>query len=282
VSDDERSEMELTSRRSDATTTEYAFDVDTQVEATAPGVFAATVTDRWNALTGSPNGGYLLAIVLRTLSAVMPHPDPIVVSAFYLRPGAAGPAEVRTEIARSGRRVATGEASLFQDGKEAVRLVATFGDLSKADGRTLLLNQPPDLPPADQCVDPLASGPIPGLTIVDRFDYRMPEQPGWAQGSPTGRPSMELWMRFSDGREPDLLALPLLVDAAAPAVLEIGETGSATIELTVHLRARPAPGWLACRMSTRHVIGGYHEEDFEIWDSKGNLVAQSRQLALLI
>ncbi len=30
----------------------------------------------------------------------------------------------------------------------------------------------------------------------------------------------------------------------------------------------------------RFVGGGYHEEDFEIWDSAGALVAQSRQLAL--
>lgn len=49
----------------------------------------------------------------------------------------------------------------------------------------------------------------------------------------------------------------------------------------MHLRAHPAPGWLACRAATRFVIGGYHEEDFEIWDSTGALVAQSRQLALL-
>jgi len=50
----------------------------------------------------------------------------------------------------------------------------------------------------------------------------------------------------------------------------------------VHLRARPASGWLACRTWTRYVGGGYHEEDFEVWDSAGMLVAQSRQLALLL
>lgn len=33
--------------------------------------------------------------------------------------------------------------------------------------------------------------------------------------------------------------------------------------------------------ATRFVSGGYHEEDFEVWDSAGALVAQSRQLALL-
>ena len=35
------------------------------------------------------------------------------------------------------------------------------------------------------------------------------------------------------------------------------------------------------RVATRFVIGGYHEEDFEIWDSTGVLVAQSRQIAVL-
>jgi len=79
----------------------------------------------------------------------------------------------------------------------------------------------------------------------------------------------------------DLLALPLIVDAAPPAVLELG-IASTTVELTVHLRARPAPGWLACRTWTSYVGGGYHEEDFEVWDSAGTLVAQSRQLALIL
>jgi len=55
-----------------------------------------------------------------------------------------------------------------------------------------------------------------------------------------------------------------------------------TIELTVHLRARPAPGWVAFRTSTRFLSAGYFEEDAELWDSAGVLVAQSRQLALAL
>ena len=54
-----------------------------------------------------------------------------------------------------------------------------------------------------------------------------------------------------------------------------------TLELTVHVRARPAPGWLMLRHETRNVAGGMFEEDCEVWDAAGRLVAQSRQLARL-
>jgi acyl-CoA thioesterase len=263
------------------TMTEHLFDADTAVRATAERVYEADLTDRWTAIGGTPNGGYMLAVALRALQADMPLPDPLVTSAHFLRPGVVGPAEIRTEVVRAGRRVAAGEARLIQDGKEIVRLLATFGDLEQAGGRTLVLNEPPALPPPDETPDVLDGKGMPGVSITEQLEYRARELPGWARGEPGGVPSLEFWMRFRDGRDPDPLALAALVDGAAPAVLDIGVRGSATIELTVHVRARPRPGWLACRTRTRHVIGGYHEEDFEIWDSAGALVAQSRQFALL-
>jgi hypothetical protein len=54
-----------------------------------------------------------------------------------------------------------------------------------------------------------------------------------------------------------------------------------TVELTVHVRAVPTPGPLRCVFRTRFVHGGMFEEDGEVWDSSGTLVALSRQLALL-
>jgi acyl-CoA thioesterase len=54
-----------------------------------------------------------------------------------------------------------------------------------------------------------------------------------------------------------------------------------TLEMTTHVRAMPAPGWLRCRFTTRFVTGGLLEEDGEIWDQSGRLVALSRQLALV-
>lgn len=259
----------------------HPFDADTAVTPVREDTYRATISDRWTALTGAPNGGYLLATCVNALRHAMPYPDPMVISGHFLRKGTVGPAEVRTELARSGRRLATGEARLIQDGVEVVRVVASFGDLARSRGRTVVLSEPPALPSPRDAIDPLGGTSLPGVSIADRVEFRMAEVPGWLRGEPSGDPTAQLWLRFKEEREPDLLALAMLVDAAAPAVTALGVPSSATIQLTVHLRGHPAPGWLACRVATRHVIDGYHEEDFEIWDSEGRLVAQARQFAVL-
>jgi hypothetical protein len=54
-----------------------------------------------------------------------------------------------------------------------------------------------------------------------------------------------------------------------------------TLEMTVHVRDVPAPGALRSTFRTRFVTNGLFEEDGEVWDSTGRLVAISRQLALV-
>jgi acyl-CoA thioesterase len=254
---------------------DYDFDAETQLTAVGDGVFEVQVSDRWSGLA-SVNGGFLMAACLKALSAVLPFPDPVTVSGLYLRPGNAGAAVIRTELIRSGRTTAFGEAHLVQGGKEALRVTTAFSDLSGVTPQHAGAT-PPRLPAPEDC---LRLSGLAAISMAKRFEYRAASVPGWFTGKPSGDPFAEFWMRFADGRPADTMTLPFIVDAAPPAVLELG-LSSTTIELTVHVRARPAPGWLACRTSTRFVSGGYHEEDFEVWDSTGILVAQSRQLALV-
>jgi acyl-CoA thioesterase len=253
----------------------HPFDGDTTADAAG----AFRLTDRWNALAGI-NGGYMLATCVRALGQAMPFPDPLVVSGFFLRPGTVGPAEIPVSMLRAGRTTAFGEATLVQGGKQVLRITGAFSTLG-GDGPSYSGSKPPSLPPPDECVAPTLRARSPELSISEQVEYRAVTLPGWVTGQPSGNPVSEFWIRLSGGREPDLWSLPLLVDAAPPAVMELGVL-STTIELTVHLRARPAPGWLACRAATSHLAGGYYEEDFEIWDSAGALVAQSRQLALVL
>lgn len=262
----------------------HPFDADTAVTAAGDGTYNALVSDRWGVGGGHANGGYGLAICLQAVRAQAAYPDPIAVSATYLRRLMPGPAQVLVEPIRTGRRLSVAEARLVQDDVERLRVVANFADLDAPVGRTEVRNAAPELPPPDDCAAP---PDVPGLpTIAARLDLRHPTLPGWQTGSPGGRLEESFWMRFAPdpvagARDADTLALAVLVDMATPPVLDLGEAASTTIELTVHVRGRPAPGWLACRASTRYVIDGIHDEDFEIWDATGRLVAQSRQLALL-
>jgi acyl-CoA thioesterase len=261
---------------------EFDFDADTRlVPGSADGTFQVEISDRWSGIA-SVNGGFLMATCLKALATAMPFPDPVTVSAFYLRPGGSGPAVITAELIRAGRTTSFGQASLLQAGKEVLRITAAFADLGAAPPKAALTPRytgaaPPGLPAPEECGR--VEG-ILGISMARRFEYRASSVPGWITGKPSGEPFAEFWIRFADGRPADTLTLPFIVDACPPAVLELGMS-STTIELTVHVRARPAPGWLACRTSTRFVSGGYHEEDFEVWDCTGALVAQSRQLALV-
>jgi acyl-CoA thioesterase len=267
----------------------HPFDVDTAVTAQGAGRYAATVSDRWGLLGaggGFANGGYALAVCLQAARAESAQPDPVAVSATYLSRVRFGPADVFVEPIRSGRRLSAVAARLVQEGKERVRVVVSFAALAGATGRTELRNAAPDLPPPDECLGLATRADVPGFSLADRLEYRYVQLPGWRTGAPAGRLTDEFWMRFAPDpvageRHADTLALAALVDMATPPVIDLGELGSTTVELSVHVRGIPAPGWLACRASTRHVIDGFHDEDFEIWDSTGRLVAQSRQLGLL-
>jgi acyl-CoA thioesterase len=62
----------------------------------------------------------------------------------------------------------------------------------------------------------------------------------------------------------------------------IGATGWVpTVELTVHLRRRPAPGWILGQFRTSDLADGRMIEDGMLWDETGRLIAQARQLALV-
>ncbi|WP_330287605.1 thioesterase family protein [Streptomyces sp. NBC_00576] len=263
------------------------FDRDTAVTRRAPGVYDAELSAGWTVIN-AVNGGYLLAVLGRALADALPHGDPFSVSAHYLTASRPGPAVVRTDVVRTGRSLSTGQASLFQyddEGQEVerIRVLASYGDLDALPDDVRTTAEPPAMPPMDQCFGPQdAPAPIPGSsTITDRLMLKLdPATLGWALGAPSGKGEMRSWFGLADGRDADPLSLLLAVDALPPTAFEIGMSGWVpTVELTVHVRCRPAPGPLRVSITTRNLAGGFLEEDAEVWDSADRLVAQSRQLA---
>ena len=112
---------------------------------------------------------------------------------------------------------------------------------------------------------------------------RVESTTAWKRGESTQTAEMAGWVSLADGRPLDPLALLLVADGLPPAVfnLDIPTGWVPTVELTVHVRAVPAPGPVRCLFRTRFIHHGMFEEDGEVWDSSGTLVALSRQLALL-
>src|SRR5699024_5821724 len=145
---------------------------------------------------------------------------------------------------------------LEQAGKEILCTTDTYGEVSRSfQGRELTLVGPPDLPDPPDCHVRKEFDQPQRLGIAHHVQYRCARRPGWLDGHKDGRAHAEHWMRFADGRDADSVSLVSMVDFAPPAVLEIGEFSTITVELSVHVRARPAPGWLACRVFTKHVSG---------------------------
>jgi acyl-CoA thioesterase len=261
----------------------YAYDADTVLEPLGDGRWAATVSPRWS-IGAHANGGYALALALAGAARALPHPDPFAVSAHFLRPTVPGPAEILTERLRAGRGHSTAAVRLVQEGSERLHVVATYGDLDRLDGPTVLTAGPPEMPPPHSCRR-LHPGTLPN-GLQDDLRGRLealvaPGHAGWLDGAPTGRGELLAWIRFADGRPVDAACLPFLCDAMTPAAFDLLTVPAwlPTLELTVQVRGRPRPGWLRGRFTTRFITGGYLEEDCELWDEDGRLVALSRQLA---
>jgi acyl-CoA thioesterase len=279
------------------------FDDATAVTRRADGLYDAMPDTRFAIVApgGSTppavNGGALLATVLRAVLSESPHPHPVATSAHFLRVPRFAPALVQVSWLKQGRTAATARAALVQDDKVILDTTVTTGTVRGTSGRRGggdgsglpddldWTGPPPGFPDIADCVD---LGKWPGTTAQDgtagyaaQVEVLMdPVTTGWRDDEPAGLPEMRGYFRLRDDREPDAYLLALAVDGLPPVVFGLGATGWApTVELTWHMRAVPCAGPLAVATRCRHVSGGWFDEEAEVWDAAGRLVAQSRQLA---
>lgn len=260
-----------------------AFDDETRPDPVEPGRWRCALSGDWN-IGDNANGGYALSPVLRALAIVGTHADPISVTTSFLRPVQGGvDAEITSDLVRAGRTTTVATGTLSQDGRERLRVLATFGSLRDAVGLgPELVIPPPELPPPEQCVDRRDLEQGVDLPILHRLDVRI--HPDRARAGESSEAVVEGWIRLTDGSEPTTLTLPLFADAFPPSLFALlGRVGWVpTIELTVHVRRRPAQGWVQARFECDDLQGGRMIETGCLWDSNGELVARSRQLGLLL
>jgi acyl-coenzyme A thioesterase PaaI-like protein len=234
------------------------------------------------------NGGVLVATALRAVLDTSPHAYPVATSAHFLRVPRLEPAAVEVTWLKQGRTAATARATVVQDSLPMVELTVTTGSLPAdpaGNGDLSWTGEPPRLPPVEECISlghwQGTTGPDGTSGYAAQVDLRLdPATTGWRQRQPAGIPEMRGYFRLREDRAPDAYLLALAVDGLPPVVFGLGAAGwSPTVELTWHMRAVPAPGTLRVATRCRHVSGGWFDEEAEVWDAEGRLVAQSRQIA---
>jgi acyl-CoA thioesterase len=261
-----------------------SFDDVTAVLPSEDGTYDGAVADGWNTPRG-PLGGYIMAIVLRAMHHAVGDDarQPRSFTVHFLRPPHVGPVTVRPVVEREGRSLTSVTARLEQDGK---LIALALGAFSRAwDGPEVQHAQMPDVEPADPSRPPArfsVDDDAPPFTDQLTMQWRFGERPfsGAARGETGG------WLALREERPVDALALCVLADAWFPAPWPLLDTVMAapTVDLTVHFRV-PLPiddVELLGRFTTTVIRDGFFEEDGELWTPDGTLVAQSRQLGLLI
>ncbi len=274
----------------------YTFDIETTSEKVSDSHWQLGMVPDWN-IGDNPNGGYLLACLLKVMATQVPDtPDPVAVTTHYLRPGLPGmSADLHSNVVRFGRRTATVTGTLEQDGKPRLTCTATFGNLDQNtnknnanksidndDANRSLSIAPPDLPPPDQCTTRSELAQAVALPIMNRLDIRI--DPQYAKSGHHDAAIITGWVKFKDERPVDLLALPLFCDAFPPSVFTLyGAIGWVpTIELSVHARRHPYPGWIKGAFTVGDLAGKLFIEDGLLWDEHDQLVARSRQLQMIL
>jgi acyl-coenzyme A thioesterase PaaI-like protein len=248
------------------------------------GQFDAAVSPEWT-VAGRPNGGYLLAMAARAAAAVSTHPHVIAASACYLRSPDPGPVRIQAEVLRAGRSASQVRTRMSQDGTPCVESLITVSELSPGTKPYWDKGGPePGAARWEDCVPvpPQGPGGLP-VTIFGQVSARLdPDSLGFAAGRPSGRGELRGWLALPGDEPFDPFSLVYAADSYPPATLDIEVSGWVpTLELTVYVRALPAPGPVQV-LQRAHLIDGQRvDEECVIWDCAGRLVAQGRQLAAI-
>jgi acyl-CoA thioesterase len=250
--------------------------------------FDADISRNWRAGRG-PHGGYLAAMLLRALIETVEDPlrSPRSLTIHYARAPHSGPVKVHTVIERQGRSLSTLSARIEQDGVLIALALAAFS-VPWAAREIAELPMPAVAPRDPERESRLLFKGAPEFTRHLVLQPRIGAIPFTGSEEP-----MEIggWLGLAEPRPIDALSLAFFSDALfSPPFIRLTEAATTpTIDLTIHFRtpmprdAEPDPEELCfARFRSGLVHEGLFEEDGVIWAADGSVLAQSRQLGIVM
>ena len=241
----------------------------------------------------TPHGGYLMAIMHKALTNVLPHSTAISSSVQYLDRIDAKPFELEVETFKTSRGSSSGIVKLIQDKKICTTFTGTCSDFEFMKGYDDLQKPLPkifkDKDKNDYVkmnYDKISKGFTPAF--IQQLECLIhPDHAWWNREK--GSDNSDNEARCSaflemEGGTPDQFCLSFYSDILPPVVSnKYGPLGwIPTITLTTHIRQLPSTSEVYADFKASDINKGYFEQDCNIWDLDGNLVASSRQLTRIL
>lgn len=232
----------------------------------------------------APNGGFLAALVLRAITAELDAADrePRSLTVHFLRPPAEGELDVALQVERTGRTASTVSARVEQGGRLVAIVLCTF--TQRYEGAAEWAPPVPEVPPPPEVA-------VAGMEGAPRMFGQMELRPLYGGQAFAGAGFDDAvvggWLRPRVAHPIDHPLLAFLSDAWWPSAFSRLEKPSPapTLDLTIHFRGVLPQGeheYVLGRYESRAAIAGVFEEDGELWSEDGRLLAQSRQIALVL
>ena len=253
-----------------------------------------TVNPDTNYFVGStPHGGYLMAIMHKALTSILPHSTAISSSVQYLDRIDAKPFELEVESFKVSRGSSSGIVRLRQDDKVCTTFTGTCSDFEFMKGYDDLQKPLPNIfadkdknDYLEMNYDKISKGFTP--SFIQQLECLIHPDHAWWNRE-TDSDSADNEARCSaflemEGGKPDQFCLSFYSDILPPVVCnKYGPLGwIPTITLTTHIRQLPTTSQLYADFIATDINKGYFEQDCNIWDLNGNLVASSRQLTRIL
>lgn len=241
-----------------------------------PGRAHATVDRSWWSWAG-PHGGLLAGLLLQVAGPLAgAGRAPRALSAQFLAAPAGEHAELEGHLLRAGGSTSVVRADLRSAGQLAVTATVTSARPRQA-GSPYDRVPAPAVPPPEDC-QPLEL-PSEVVPFAAHLEYR--PGPGTMTIGGSAEAAQLAWVRLRTDRPYDAASLVVLTDVLPPALY--ATTGTPvpvpTVDLQVTLAdAPPAAGWVLTHIASRTSAGGWCVDDSEVWDRRGRLLAQARQV----
>ena len=256
----------------------HSFDRAIDLRPDAEGFVANLDRDWWVGDAG-PWGGYTSALLARAIGESVSDLPLISMTVHLVRRLSEGPAQVSVDVESQGSRLAHVSARIAQAGEAGAIALATLGSNPQDDFVTDFpmpsAHRPEDVQRRNESSHP----------YMQHFDVRPTTRVRPWSGDNEG--TLAGWISLVEPRALDVPLLAALPDAWMPGTWArlTDPAGKVTVNLSINFRsaisAEDRGPWFV-RVRSRHIERGFNDEDCEVWGGDGRLLAQSRQMVLMV